>query len=83
VKRGVLRWAWHHGPVTVLAAVLLALGGGWLAGLGGGHRTAAAASRVSAVAEVTAAGLHGDLAAVLAHQRQADADTREPWTADA
>ena len=81
MKRGVLHWAWHHGPVTVLAAVLLALGGGWLAGLGGGHHPGKP-PHAEVVAEVTAAGLHGDLAAVLADQRQADADHREAWIAD-
>jgi hypothetical protein len=80
-RQGVLRWCWHHGPMTVLAAVLLALSCGWLASLGS-HPASAASPPASAENHVTAEGIHDDLAAVLADQRQADRDHREAWIAD-
>ena len=80
-RRGVLRWLWHHGPVTVLAVVLLALSGYAAASYHRPHPPVAETAR-SPVQAVTAAGIHDDLAAVLADQRQADQDHREAWIAD-
>jgi hypothetical protein len=80
--RAVLRWLWHHGPTTALAVLLLALGCGWLASLGGHPAHATAAVSAPGRPGVTAAGIGDDLTAVLADQRQADRDHREAWIAD-
>lgn len=80
--RSVLSWLWNHGPVTVLAMVLLALAGYGIASYHRPHPAVAATARSLTIAEVTAAGIRGDLAAVLADQRRADRDHREAWLAD-
>jgi hypothetical protein len=82
VTRAIARWAWHHGPMTVLACVLLALACGWLASLGSPHGTHPASPSAEAENAVTAGGIRDDLAAVLADLRQADRDGREAWVAD-
>jgi hypothetical protein len=81
-RQRVLALAWNHGPVTVLAALLVMLACIWGASLGSHPASAAAAVSAPDRPGVTAEGIHDDLAAVLADQRQADRDHREAWIAD-
>jgi hypothetical protein len=79
-----LHWLRQRGPglfvLLLLAGVLSAAS----IGLAGYHQPPAqgASPPAASWAVLTAAGVHDDLAAVLADQRQADRDHREAWIAD-
>jgi hypothetical protein len=77
----IFRWRWLNHPGLLVLAVVIGLVA-W--GASGYHRPVPPGpdSQPLSWTDLSPAGIHGQLAAVLADQRQADADHREAWIAD-